>query len=242
MQLMQGDCLELLSMVGDGSVDMVLCDLPFGTSGNKWDKALPLPTLWKEWGRVCKEDAAIVLFSDEPFTSQLVQSNPRAFRYKWIWDKLRGSNFANAKIMPMKSHEEILVFYRRKPTYNPQFWYSKPYKSKGGPRAREIEGLSGSSAATVRAETVSEDGRRYPLSILRFSRDGRRVHPTQKPVDLLEYLIKTYTNPGEVVLDNCMGSGSTGVACINTGRDFIGIEKEPRYFTIAQQRIKEASR
>lgn len=221
---------------------MVLCDLPFGTTGNGWDKALPLAPLWAEWGRVCKENAAIVLFSDEPFTSKLVQSNPRGFRYKWIWDKLRGSNFANARIMPMKCHEEILVFYRRKPTYNPQFWYSTPYRTKAARRAREIEGMSGSSAAKICTATVSEDGRRYPLSILRFSQDSKRVHPTQKPVLLLEYLIKTYTNPGEVVLDNCMGSGSTGVACVNTGRDFIGMEKEPRYFKIAQQRIEEATR
>lgn len=221
---------------------MVLCDLPFGTTGNEWDKVIPLAPLWAEWRRVCKENAAIVLFSDEPFTSKLIQSNPRGFRYKWIWDKLRDSNFANARIMPMKCHEEILVFYRRKPTYNPQFWYSKPYRTKQKPRAREIEGLSGSSAATICAETVSEDGRRYPLSILRFPRDGKRIHPTQKPVLLLEYLIKTYTNPGEVVLDNCMGSGSTGVACINTGRDFIGMEKEPHYFEMAQQRIEEATR
>lgn len=240
MQLIQGDCLEHLKELADGSVDMVLCDLPYGTTGNQWDKVIPLGPLWREWRRVCKDNAAIVLFSDEPFTSELINSNAKIFRYKWIWDKQRGTNFANAKMMPMKCHEEILVFYRRKPTYNPQFWYSTPYRTKGGSRNREIEGLSGGSVANVCAETVSEDGRRYPLSILRFPRDGKRMHPTQKPVSLLEYLIKTYTNPGEVVLDNCMGSGSTGVACSNTGREFVGMEIQPRYFEMAQQRIKEA--
>ena len=240
LQLLAGDCLELMDTIPDGSVDMVLCDLPYGTTANRWDTPLPFASLWESWGRVCKKNAAIVLFSDEPFTSNLIFSNKRGFRYKWIWDKTRGSNFANAHIMPMKAHEEIVVFYRARPTYNPQFWYSTPYKEKGRVRSREIEGLRGGSAAMYAPDTESKDGRRYPLSILRFPRDGTRVHPTQKPVALLEYLIKTYTNPGEIVLDNCMGSGSTGVAAVNTDRGFIGIELDPDYYNTAERRIMEA--
>lgn len=186
-----------------------------------------------------KDNGAIVLFSDEPFTSQLVNSNLKLFRYKWIWDKQRGSNFQNAHFMPMKCHEEICVFYKKKPTYNPQWWYSKPYATKARKRKNTIEGLRGGSASDYMTSTVSEDGRRYPLSILSFPRDGSRIHPTQEPVALLEYLIKTYTNEGETVLDNCMGSGSTGVACINTNRNFIGYELDEKYFEIAEKRLNE---
>lgn len=233
------DCLEGMKAIPDGSVDMVLCDLPYGTTGNKWDTVVPMAQLWTEYNRVCKPTAAVVLFSDEPFTSQMVRSNLVAFKYKWIWNKTRGSNFQNARFMPMKCHEEICVFYKRKPTYNPQFWYSTPYKTTERKRSKEIEGLSGGSAAQVCAATISEDGRRYPLSILTYPRDGSRLHPTQKPVALCEYLIKTYTNPGEVVLDNCMGSGTTAVACINTGRNYIGFELDPKYHEIATKRVEE---
>ena len=239
----QGDCLELMKEIPDKSVDMILCDLPYGTTACKWDSQLPLDALWGGYLRVIKDNGATVLFSDEPFTSQLVSSNLKLFRYKWIWDKQRGSNFQNARFMPMKCHEEICVFYKKKPTYNPQWWYSKPYATKARKRAKKIEGLRETkvlSAPDYMTSTVSEDGRRYPLSILSFPRDGKRVHPTQKPVALLEYLIKTYTNEGEVVLDNCMGSGSTGVACINTNRDFIGYELNEEYFNIAQNRLREA--
>jgi site-specific DNA-methyltransferase (adenine-specific) len=223
--------------IPDGSVDMVLCDLPYGTTGNKWDTVIPFEPLWEQYERIIKPNGAIVLFSDEPFTSQLVNSNLRLFRYKWIWDKRRGSNFQNARRMPMKQHEEICVFYRKLPTYNPQFWYSKPYATKERPRARKTQGLGGGSAAETCAATVSEDGRRYPLTILSFPRDSDRIHPTQKPVSLLEYLIKTYTNEGETVLDNCIGSGSTGVACVNTGRHFLGMELDPGYYETACARI-----
>ena len=240
IDLRQGDCLELMKQIPDGSVDMILCDLPYGTTANKWDSCIPFDAMWKQYDRVIKDNGAILLFSDEPFTSQLVNSNLKRFRYKWIWDKERGSNFQNARFMPMKCHEEILVFYKRKPTYNPQFWFSKPYATKEKARAREIEGLSGGSASKICTSTISTDGKRYPLSILRFKRDSSRIHPTQKLVPLLEYLIKTYSNPGELVLDNCMGSGSTGVACVNTDRNFIGIELDQGYFEIAQKRIDEA--
>lgn len=156
-----------------------------------------------------------------------------------MWNKLRGSNFQNARFSPMKCTEDINVFYFKKPTYNPQFWFSTPYKTSKRERKNKIEGLNGGSASQYCTETISEDGRRYPLNLLSFKMDSERLHPTQKPVALLEYLIKTYTNSCEIVLDNCMGSGSTGVACMNTGRKFIGIELEKKYFDIAKERILE---
>lgn len=240
MLLLNGDCLEIMQDIPDRSIDMILCDLPYGTTANKWDCVIDICKLWYAYKRIIKENGAIILFCDEPFTSKLVSSNLKMFRYKWIWNKKRGSNFQNARFMPMKSHEEIAVFYKKKPVYNPQFWFSTPYKTKERKRNVEIQGIRGGSAASICTETISEDGRRYPLSILEFSRDGRRMHPTQKPVALLEYLIKTYTNEGETVLDNCMGSGSTGVACVNTGRKFIGMELDKKYFEIAKNRIDEA--
>lgn len=232
------DCLQGMTRIPDKSVDMILCDLPYGTTNNKWDTVIPLKELWRQYERVIKPNGAIVLFSDEPFTTTLISSNPKHFKYKWIWDKTRGSNFQNARFMPMKSHEEICVFYTKKPTYNPQFWYSTPYSTTERARKNKIEGLAGGSAANYCTATVSKDGRRYPLSILKFTRDGKRLHPTQKPVALLEYLIKTYTNAGETVLDNCIGSGSTAIACINTGRNFIGFEIAEKYCRIAEERIK----
>lgn len=238
--LFQADCLEKMKDIPDKSIDMILCDLPYGTTACKWDTIIPFEPLWEQYNRIIKDNGAICLFSDEPFTSQLVSSNIKNFRYKWIWNKTRGSNFQNARFMPMKCHEEICVFYKKKPIYNPQFWYSTPYKTTQRNRKKKIEGLSDGSVANVCTATISEDGKRYPLSILIYARDGNRIHPTQKPVSLLEYLIKTYTNENELVLDNCMGSGSTGVACVNTNRNFIGIELDKNYFDIAKQRIEEA--
>lgn len=239
-RIYQRDCIEGMRMIPDGSIDMILCDLPYGTTACKWDAVIPFKPLWEQYERIIKDNGAIVLTSDEPFTSQLISSNLRRFRYKWIWDKTRGSNFQNARRMPMKSHEEVLVFYKKQPTYNPQFWYSTPYKTKARPRKSEIEGLSGGSAANHCAETVSEDGRRYPLSILTYPRDSSRVHPTQKPVALFEYLIRTYTNDNEIILDNCMGSGTTAVATLQVGggRKFIGFETEPEYIEIANKRLE----
>lgn len=182
----------------------------------------------------------MVLFGSEPFSTKLRASNLSMFRYDIVWNKTRGSNFANARKQPMKSHEIVSIFYKHLPTYNPQFWYAKPYKTTAKVRSKEIEGLRGGSAATICTPTISEDGRRYPLSIVSFPRDGSRIHPTQKPVALCEYLIKTYTNEGETVLDNCMGSGTTGVACVNTDRNFIGIEKDDHYFKVATERINQA--
>lgn len=238
VDLKQGDCLELMKDIPDKAVDMILCDLPYGITACKWDSVIPFDDLWAAYKRIIKDNGAIVLFGSEPFSTKLKSSNLSMYRYDWVWDKQRGSNFATARKQPMKSHEIISVFYKHLPIYNPQFWYSKPYRTSEKKRNKKIEGLQDGSVANICTATVSEDGKRYPLSILSFPRDNDRVHPTQKPVALLEYLIKTYTNAGGIVLDNCMGSGSTGVACVNTNRNFIGFELDERYFEIAKKRIE----
>ena len=235
IDLKHGDCLELMKDIPDGSVDMILCDLPYGTTACKWDSIIPLEELWKWYCRIIKDDGAIILFGSEPFTSILICSQISLFRYDLIWDKQKGCDFLNANRKPLKSHENILIFYKKSPTYNKQYWYSTPYKKINGNKKQ-----SSVYHDSHDVDTESTDGKRNPLSILSFPRDGNRVHPTQKPVALLEYLIKTYTNEGETVLDNCMGSGSTGVATINTNRRFIGIELDDKYFEIAKQRINAA--
>jgi site-specific DNA-methyltransferase (adenine-specific) len=213
-----------------GSVDLVLCDLPYGTTQNKWDSVLSLGTLWREYYRVAKMAAAFVFTAAQPFTTSLVGSNLRHFKYAWIWRKQQGTGFLNAKKQPLRNHEDIAVFYRAQPTYNPQMRTGfKPYVCKSGnPTSNYGEQVS---------VITESNGERYPLTVVDFAYDGGKDHPTQKPVALMEYLIKTYTNPGDTVLDNCMGSGTTGVACVNTGRSFIGIEKDANYFAIAERRI-----
>ena len=237
-----GDCLEVMAGLPDASVDMILCDLPYGTTACKWDTVIPFEPLWEQYRRIAKKNAAIVLTASQPFTTALIASNMRGFRYSWVWDKVRGSNFQTARRQPMKSHEDVCVFTSGgAPHYDPQWWYSTPYRQNERPRSHKIEGMiNGGSAALFCPTTESVDGRRYPLSIVKFARDGNRIHPTQKPVALMEYLIKTYTNEGETVLDNCMGSGSTGVAALNCGRKFIGIERDDTYFEIAQRRIEDS--
>lgn len=237
-QLLQGDCLELIKDIPDGSVDMVLADPPYGTTRNKWDSVIPPDKLWEQYRRICKQNAAIVLFSQMPFSATLVSSNPKEFRYEIIWQKSQGTGHLNANRMPLKIHENILVFYRSLPTYNPQKTDGhKPYKTC----SRHGNTNYGKQRDT---ETVITDGTRYPVDVIHFpacnNSAEKPVHPTQKPVSLLEYLICTYTNEGETVLDNCMGSGSTGVACVNTGRNFIGMELDPGYFETAKRRIEEA--
>ena len=233
IDIQQGDCLELMKELPNKSIDMILCDLPYGTTKNKWDNIIPLDALWGGYERVIKDNGAIMLFGDGMFTANLMLSNPKMWRYNLIWDKQRGCDLLNANVKPLKSHEDICVFYKHKPTYNKQYWYSNPYKrTKNG-------SLSNNYGDRKSAYSESTDGRRNPLSILSFPRDGNRIHPTQKPIALLEYLIKTYTNEGETVLDNCMGSGSTGVACINTNRNFIGYELDEKYFEIAEKRLNE---
>ena len=228
----QGDCLELMKEIPDKSIDMVLCDLPYGTTKNKWDSVIPLNKLWKQYERIIKDNGAIVLFSQMPFSAELVHSNLKLFKYEWIWQKDNGTGFLNAKKMPLKVHENILVFYKKLPLYNPQMRTGfKPYKCKQGRHSTNY-------GAYEQGHITESNGERYPIDIIKFKKDSG-LHPTQKPVELLEYLIKTYTNEGETVLDNCMGSGSTGVACINTNRNFIGYELDEKYFKIAEERINE---
>ena len=231
IKLKQGDCLELMKDIPDKSIDMILCDLPYGTTVCKWDTIIPFDKLWEQYNRIIKDNGAIVLFGNEPFSSQLRLSNLKNYKYDWVWDKKRGSNFATVKIRPFNSFENIMVFYKKQPTYNPQMWKSTPYTCNQGyvGEAKQTR-LYRDNVITV------NNGDRYPLTILSFSKETG-LHPTQKPVALLEYLIKTYTNEGDVVLDNCMGSGTTGVACVNTNRNFIGIELDENYFKIAKERI-----
>ena len=222
--------------IPDGSVDMVLCDLPFGTTKNKWDSIIPFEPLWKQYKRVIKENGAIALFAQTPFDKVLGCSNLEMLKYEWIWEKDNVTGFLNAHKMPLKIHENILMFYNKPPTYNPQMRNGyKPYSYSKSCIESDNYGTSNGTNGTIK-----NNGERYPVDLIRFSRDKNKIHPTQKPVALLEYLIRTYTNEGETVLDNCMGSGSTGVACINTGRNFIGIELDENYFHIATDRIAEA--
>ena len=233
IDIRQGDCLELMKDIPDESIDMILCDLPYGTTKNKWDSVIPLNKLWKSYERIIKDNGAIVLFSQMPFSAELVHSNLKLFKYEWIWQKDNGTGFLNAKKMPLKIHENILVFYKKLPLYNPQMRTGfKPYKCKQGRHSTNY-------GAYEQGHITESNGERYPIDIIKFKKDSG-LHPTQKPVELLEYLIKTYTNENETVLDNCMGSGSTGVACINTNRDFIGYELNEEYFNIAQNRLREA--
>lgn len=233
IDIKQGDCLELMKDIPDESIDMILCDLPYGTTKNKWDSVIPLNKLWKSYERIIKDNGAIVLFSQMPFSAELVHSNLKLFKYEWIWQKDNGTGFLNAKKMPLKIHENILVFYKKLPLYNPQMRTGfKPYKCKQGRHSTNY-------GAYEQGHITESNGERYPIDIIKFKKDSG-LHPTQKPVELLEYLIKTYTNEGETVLDNCMGSGSTGVACINTNRNFIGYELNEKYFEIAEKRINEA--
>lgn len=231
VQLMQGDCLELMKELPDASVDLILCDLPYGTTRNKWDSVIPFELLWEQYRRVAKPTSAIVLTASQPFTSALVMSNVEWFRYAWVWEKSAATGHLNAKRMPMKLHEDILVFSKNPAPYNPQGLVPYNKITKRGNNGKNF----GSSGAENFQEFTN-----YPRSILKFPSDPKSVHPTQKPVALMEYLIRTYTNEGDVVLDNCMGSGSTGVACINTGRKFIGMELGENYFQIAQDRISKA--
>ena len=229
-KLFKGDCLEIMKDIPDKSVDMILCDLPYGTTKNKWDSIISLDKLWEHYNRIIKDNGAIVLFAQTPFDKVLGVSNLKMLRYEWIWEKEQGTGFLNAKKMPLKNHENILIFYKKPPIYNPQMRKGKPYTLERNTFTVNY----GKQADMVRTENTGE---RYPLTILKFKRDKEKLHPTQKPVALLEYLIKTYTNEGEIVLDNCMGSGSTGVACLNANRKFIGIESDENYYNIACNRI-----
>lgn len=240
-ELLYGDCLDLMKELPDQSVYLILCDLPYGTTACSWDSVIPFDALWLQYKRIIKNNGAVVLTASQPFTSALVMSNPKMFRCEWIWQKNAGSNFGSVKFQPMKEHESILVFSKNRSQYNP---IMQERAESGKSRVKHA----------VRSNTTSKDGvygeipagdafirddLRYPSSVQKFNRE-RGLHPTQKPVALMEYIIRTYTNEGDTVLDNCMGSGTTGVACVNTGRNFIGMETDFKYFRIAKKRIKEA--
>lgn len=237
IKLLQGDCLELMKDIPDKSIDMVLCDLPYGTTSCQWDIIIPFEKLWEQYHRVCKTNASIILFGQEPFSSYLRISNIKEYRYDWYWQKERLTNIAQVKKRAGKTVETISVFYKKQPTYNPQM-----IKYNGKPRTNKVKnGTLGTliDAQTKKVIEYKDNGLRYPTQILKFQRDclSCNLHPTQKPVALLEYLIKTYTNENETVLDNCMGSGSTGIACLNSNRNFIGIELDKSYYDVAVKRI-----
>ena len=230
---MQGDCLELMKDIPDGSVDMILADLPYGTTRNKCDTVIPFEPLWEQYERVIKDNGAIVLTASQPFTTALIASNRKLYKYVWYWQKTKPSNHLNAKRQPLRTIEDIVVFYKKQPTYIP----------KMTKREKSIIGIDTGSQTTygkTKGGYSKEYTHRYPVNLLRFPRD-KQVHPTQKPVSLMEYLIKTYTVEGETVLDNTMGSGTTGVACKNLNRNFIGMELDEEYFKIATERINEMS-
>ena len=232
--MLLGDCLEEMNSIDDGSVDLLLTDLPYSLTACKWDSVIDPVELWEHYYRVCKINAAMVFTASQPFTTTLASSNIKDFRYELIWEKPQGTNPMNAKVMPLKSHENILVFYRKRPTYNPQMTQGTPYGGFSSDTAK-IGEVYGSAKSKHRD---NPEGTRYPKTVLRFAQERGGLHPTQKPVPLFEYLVRTYTNLGETVLDNCMGSGTTGVAAYNTGRNFIGIEKDPIYYETAKTRIE----
>lgn len=239
--LMHGDCLELMGRL-TREVDLIVCDPPFGTTLMDWDKVLPFNKLWERYAAILKPTGCVVLFGSQPFTSALVMSNPRWFKYELVWDKNKCGSPGLAKIRPMKTHENVLIFAPGRTTYNPQMESGEPYARK----SKNPEGYVGrcnNHGYGLKPKTeFTNEGTRYPKSVLRISRDfsaQQQVHPTQKPVPLLEWLIRTYSNEGDVVLDNCMGSGSTGLAAMNTGRLFIGMEQDKAYFDLAERRIEQ---
>lgn len=234
--------------ISDKSIDMILCDLPFGMTSSKWDKVIPFEELWQQYKRIIKDNRAIVLFSAQPFTSKLITSNLEWFKYEWVWVKNNAVGFVNAKLKPMNKHESLCVFSNGKTSngnknnmlYNPQglLPYNKPMRS-GNKKGKDNTYWRPSLKSSNNEEYIQQ-WTNYPTTILEFDKVAKAVHPTQKPVALLEYMIRTYTNENEVVLDNCMGSGSTGIACVNTNRNFIGIELDEKYFNIAKDRMQQA--
>jgi site-specific DNA-methyltransferase (adenine-specific) len=234
VELYNGDCLEEMKNISDESVDMVMADLPYGMTACKWDSIIPLEPMWKEFKRITKPNSAMVFTSVQPFTTTLGYSNIKNLKCEWIWEKPQGTNPMNAKIMPLRSHENILVFYENPPIYNPQMWYSTPYSGYESEKSR-LGKVYGSAKYKHRD---NPDGSRYPKTVLRHKQVRRGLHPTQKPLDLIEYFILTYTNEQCVVFDPTMGSGTTGVACLDTNRDFIGIELDEEYYSISKYRIE----
>ena len=243
MQLIHGDCLEKMRDIPDKSIDMILCDLPYGTTACKWDVVIPFEPLWEQYKRIIKDNGAIVLTASQPFTSALVMSNPDMFKYDYVWVKEKGTGFAFSKKQPMRKKEDVLVFYKNQPVYDFEGEkLDKPYKHTLPINKSDSGGITTSNLNEDGSRQYAEYTHKTKDNVIILPRDNanKGVHPTQKPVALLEYLIKTYTLEGETVLDNCIGSGSTGIACLNTKRNFIGIEKDDKYFEIAKKRIEES--
>lgn len=236
-KIIHGDCLDVMQDIPAGSVDMILCDLPFGTTRSEWDIIIPFEPLWKHYERVIKPNGAILLFGKAPFDKMLWASNPKLFRYEWIWEKNKATGHLNADIMPLQSHENILVFYKSEPTYNPQM--STGHKPMNYALGNHNSTVYGKGIKTVNRAGATD---RYPRSVLYFpvvnNDDPERIHPNQKPIELLQYLIRTYTNEGETVLDNCSGSGSVAKACIGCARNFIAIEKEAEFYYKSLARLE----
>tara|TARA_R110000822_G_scaffold27094_7_gene81208 strand:+ start:356 stop:1072 length:717 start_codon:yes stop_codon:yes gene_type:complete len=235
IDLILGDCLEVMKTIETGSIDMIFCDLPYGTTACKWDSVIPFEPLWEQYNRIIKDSGAIVLFGREPFSSYLRTSNVKMYRYDWIWEKSKATNFLFAKQMPLIAHEDIMVFYKKKPTYNPQKTEGKPY-NKGVEKRTEIEAVGKIGNGNL---IENKSGLRNPRSVQYFvtaEREGK-LHPTQKPIKLIEYFVNTYSNENDTILDNTMGSGTTMLACKNLNRNGIGIEKDTQYYAVAVARV-----
>jgi site-specific DNA-methyltransferase (adenine-specific) len=231
VHLFNQDCLTGMARIPDGCIDLIAADLPYGTTQNRWDSIIPLEPMWEQYKRIIKPNGAIVLTAQIPFNIVLGASNLSWLRYEWCWVKEQGTGFLNANKMPLKSHENVMVFYRNLPTYNPIMTPGKRYKCVRGIRN------STNYRPDVPAWTTVNDGDRFPTSVLEFPHDKDKLHPTQKSTALFEYIVRTYTNPGELVLDNCFGSGTTAIACMNSGRRFLGFELGREYFKMAQDRV-----
>lgn len=233
-QIALGDCLDVMRSIPAGSVDMILCDLPYGTTACSWDSVIPFEPLWREYWRIAKPNAAVVLTAAQPFTAMLIMSQIDRFKYEWIWEKSKATGHGNVKRQPMRSHENVLTFYREQCKYTPQMTEGEPYKGRKNFKDNRDKGHG-----WYNSHRNDNDGKRYPRTSLFFANEYPQsiIHPTQKPVALFEYLIKTYTNPGDTVMDNCIGSGTTAIAAENTGRRWIGIERNPTYFGLACERI-----
>lgn len=236
-KLYNGDCLEIMQKLVNENikVDAVICDLPYGITKNSWDNVIPFNKMWEKLLPLCKDTTPIILFGNQPFTSLLVTSNLKMFRYSLVWEKNKFSDFLNANRKPMKTNEDILIFYKKQPTYNPQYTYKEPYKRWNTQKAVNNQTNYGNHKCNI----SQSNGRRLPTTVLKFNRVERPLHPTQKPIDLLEWLVATYTNNNDTVLDFTMGIGSTGQACKNLNRNFIGIEINEKYFNIAKDEIEK---
>ena len=237
-KVLKGDCLKLMETIRDASVDLIFADLPYAQTTNSWDIIIPFEPLWEQYKRIGKPNCCFLFTAKGQFMIDLINSNREWYRYEWIWNKKKGANFASANKRPLMVHEFVLVFYKNAPTYNPQMTLGKPYVAKRPPNS-----CGGIAEAMSKEHTTVCDGRRYPNSIIEVHGHSQKglVHPTQKPIALLDYLIKTYSNKGDLVLDNCMGSGTTGVSALTNGRRFMGIEQEDEYFKIAKNRLKSVA-